>query len=58
MHRRLYICVVLAIVDPALFGQAATQDQSPTSVSTEQQMLAQPKLHQHQESEQRVPATQ
>jgi hypothetical protein len=58
MHRCLYICVVLAIVDPALFGQAATQDQSPTSVSTEQQMLAQPRPQRHQESDQRVPATQ
>jgi hypothetical protein len=58
MLRWLYICVVLVVVDPALFGQTATQDQSPTPVSTEQQMLAQPKLHRHQESDQRVPATQ
>ena len=58
MHRYLYICVVLATVDPALFGQTATQDQSTTSVSREQQTPAQPQLHQHQESDQRVPATQ
>jgi len=58
MHRCLYICAVLAIVDPAIFGQAAPQDQSPVSVSTEQPMLAQPRLHRHQEPDQRVPATQ
>ena len=58
MHRYLYICAVLAIVDPALFGQVPSQDQSPTSASTEQPMLAQPKLRRHQASDQRVPATQ
>jgi hypothetical protein len=54
MRRCLYICVVLAIVDPTIFGQAATQDQSRTS----QQTSAQPQLHQNQEPDQRVPATQ
>jgi hypothetical protein len=49
---------VLAIVYPTLFGQPATQDQSTTPVSTEQRMLAQPRLHRHQKSDQRVPATQ
>ena len=58
MRRCLYVCAVLAIVDTAIFGQAATQDQSPAPESTEQQTLAQPKLHRHQQSDQRVPATQ
>ncbi len=58
MHRCLYICIALAIVDTAIFGQAATQDQSPAPEPTEQQTLAQPKLHRHQQSDQRVPATQ
>jgi hypothetical protein len=49
---------VLATVDPALFGQVTNQDQSPAPVPTEQQTLAQPKLHRHQQSDRRVPATQ
>jgi hypothetical protein len=58
MHRCLYICAVLAIIDPTLFGQAANQDQSPTPISREQQTPAQLQLHWRQESDQRVPATQ
>jgi hypothetical protein len=58
MHRCLYICVAMVIVDPALFGQVSPQDQSPTVASTEQQTPARPQLRRHQGSDQRVPATQ
>ena len=41
MHRYLYICVALAVVDPALIGQTRPQDQPSAPVSQQQQAPAQ-----------------
>ena len=58
MRRYLFVFGALALIDPALIGQTSTQDQSSAPVSQQQQALAQPRLRQYQESNQRVPAAQ
>ena len=58
MHRYLYMCVALAVVGPALIGQARSQDQSAAPASRQQQAAMQPSVHQDRGSDQRVPAAQ
>ena len=56
MYRYLYMCIALAVVDPALFGQPKPQYQTTAPASQQQQAPKQPRLNRHQESDERVPA--
>jgi len=58
MHRYLYMCVALAVVDPALIGQTKPQDQPSAPVSQQQRAPAQLRLPRRHESDRREPAAQ
>jgi len=58
IRQYLNLCFALAVLDPALFGQGAPDNQSTAPATRQLQSPAQPQLGRHQESDQRVPAAQ
>ena len=58
MRRYLYFYLVLAVVEPALFGQVSAQTQDRQSQTWQLQPSSQPSLGRQQESDAQVPAAQ
>lgn len=58
MRQYIYLYFALAVLDPALCGQGTPNDQSTAPTARQWQAPAQPQLGRHQESDQRVPASQ
>lgn len=58
MYRHLHVCLVLAVIEPALFGQvsARIQDRQPTPI--QQQSPGRPRINRYQGSETQAPAAQ
>lgn len=58
MRRHLRMYLVLAFVEPALFGQVSAQIQDRQSATRQQQSPGQPRMNRYQGSEPQVPAAQ
>ena len=58
MHRHLHVCLVLAVVEPALFGQVSSQIQDRHPMPIQQQSPGRPRMNRYRGSETQAPAAQ